>query len=53
MKSIPKVLKRRRTIVRLLETAQTQGAMDHYLALYARMVVGYDPSHETGSPRRG
>jgi hypothetical protein len=52
-RKVPASVKRRRHLVRLLEGASSHGAVDHYMRLLARMMVGYDPSRETSSPRRG
>lgn len=49
----PKVVKRRRMLTKQAERAETTAAANFYMALLARMVVGYDPWRETGSPRRG
>lgn len=52
-RKIPKAVKRRRHLVRLIREAQTRGAANHYLELVAPSIVGYDPSREFGSPRAG
>ena len=51
---IPASVKRQRHLRRLLEGSMSHGAVDHYMRLLARMMVGYDPRRDdVPSPRRG
>lgn len=53
-RKVPAAVKRRRRLMRLIEGSASYGAADHYMALLARVLVGYDPSRDdVPSPRRG
>lgn len=53
-RKVPGYVKRRRFLIKQIERAETHSATNHYMALLARMTVGYDPSRDdVPSPRRG